>query len=437
MGAAASAAALAIIPRNVLGGAGHTPPSETVNLGCIGVGNRGWQLIQGMQHHNIVALCDVDARHLAQAADRFEKASTYRDFRRMLDRERKTLDAVTVATPDHVHVPASVMAMKMGKHCYTEKPLGHNVHEVREAARVAKRYGLATQMGNTGHSSRNYRGVVELIRAGTIGEIRQVHAWCDNDWDKPPRVVKDDGTLSWGDRPPTQKPPVPDYLHWDLWLGPAPYRPYHPAYHPVHWRGWWDFGNGRLGDMGCHLIDLPLTALDLTAPLTVEAEGPRRVGQQVAPRWLIARWTFPARGDRPPVEVTWYDGNKHPDLLKDLDPPESNYPWYVLFVGADGMLMAGMESFKLYPEEKFAGVRLARLPQAPSHADEWLAACKTGRPTGCRFGYAGPLTETVLLGTVAYRAGEKLAWDAENLKVTNCPVANRFIRRVYRDGWTL
>jgi len=429
MGAAASAAALAILPRHVLGGPA-TPPSETVNLGCIGVGNRGWQLVQGMQHHNIVALCDVDARHLAKAAGRFERANTYRDFRRMLDAEQKTIDAVTVATPDHVHVSASVMAMRMGKHCYTEKPLGHNVYEVREAARVAKRYGVATQMGNAGHSGHNYRGVVELIRAGTIGDIKEVHAWCENEWDTPPRVVSSGRR----DRPQAT-PPVPEYLAWDLWLGPAPYRPYHPAYHPMHWRGWWDFGNGRLGDMGCHLIDLPFTALDLTSPLTVEAKGPP-AHPESAPPWLISTWTFPARGGWPPVELTWYDGNQRPELLKELDPPDSRWPWYVLFVGADGMLISGIEAFKLYPEEKFAGVRLPRLPQAPSHADEWLAACKTGGPTGCRFGYTGPLTETVLLGTVAFRAGEKLAWDAASLTVTNCPAANRFIRRAYRQGWT-
>jgi hypothetical protein len=204
----------------------------------------------------------------------------------------------------------------------------------------------------------------------------------------------------------------------------------------MHWRQWWDFGNGRLGDMGCHLIDLPFTALDLRYPLTIEADGPP-AHPESAPTWLISKWTFPARGDRPPVELTWYDGNKRPELLKKVDPPDSNYPWYVLLVGAEGMLIAGMDTFRLYPEEKFAGLRRPRLSQGLSHADEWLAACKTGTPTGTDFGYSGPLTETVLLGTVAYRAGQKLEWDAENLKVTNCPEAERFIRRATRQGWTL
>lgn len=430
--AGAALAGFAVVPRHVLGGPGETAPSEKVNLAFIGVGNRGWQLVQGMQHHNVVALCDVDATFLAKAAGRFEKARTYRDFRKMLDAEQKRIDAVVVATPDHVHVVASVMAMKMGKHCYTEKPLGHNIHEVREAARVARRYGLATQLGNAGHAGHNYRGVVELIKAGTIGEVREVHAWCDNEWDEPPRVAK---TRRGRDRP-KDRPPVPEYLDWDLWLGPAPERPYHPAYHPISWRGWWDFGNGRLGDMGCHLIDLPFTALDLKAPATVETQGPKAHSES-APPWLISTWTFAAQGDRPPVELTWYDGNKRPELPSDVKPPDSRWPWFVLFVGADGMLIAGMEAFKLYPEEKFAGVRRPQVLRGPSHADEWLTACKTGGPTGCHFDYAGPLTETVLLGTVAHRAGEKLQWDAKAMKVTNCPVANQFLRREYRQGWTL
>jgi predicted dehydrogenase len=433
--AGAALARLAAVPRHVLGGAGHTPPSEKVNLACIGVGNRGWQLVQGMQHHNIVALCDVDEKYLGKASERYPGARKYNDFRKLLDWEENNVDAVVVATPDHVHVPATVMALKMGKHCYTEKPLGHNVYEVREATRVARRYGLATQLGNTWHSAHIFRSVVELIRGGTIGEVKEVHAWCDNEWEAPPRVAAGDGSRRGRDRP-KETPPVPAYLDWDLWLGPAPYRPYHPCYHPVQWRSWWDFGNGRLGDMGCHLIDLPFTALDLRHPLTVEADGPP-AHPESAPPWLISKWTFPARGDQPPVELTWYDGNKRPELLKEVAPPDSNYPWYVLLVGAEGMLIAGMDTFRLYPEEKFAGLRRPRLPQGPSHADQWLAACKTGTPAGTHFGYSGPLTETVLLGTVAYRAGQKLEWDAENLRVTNCPEAQRFIRRATRQGWTL
>jgi predicted dehydrogenase len=439
IGAAASAAALTIVTRHVLGGSGTRPPSEKLNIACIGVGGKGFDNnVRNVSTENIVALCDVDTKRAADAFEMFPEAKRYGDFRRLLEGERKNIDAVVVSTPDHVHIPASVMAMKLGKHVYCEKPLGQNIHEIRLATKVARESGVATQMGNGAHSGYNYRSVVALVKAGTIGEIKEVHAWCDNEWDTPPRVVADDGSLPWGDRQPQETPPVPEHLRWDLWLGPAPVRPYHPAYHPVSWRGWWDFGNGRLGDMGCHLIDLPFSALDLKYPLTVETEGPRRVGRQVAPRWLISRWTFPRRGDLPPVELTWYDGNKQPELLKEVNPPDSNWPWYVLFVGSKGMLIAGMNTFKLYPEDKFADVRRPQLsPRAIHHAQEWIAACKTGSPTGCHFGYSGPLTETVLLGTVAYRAGRKLEWDAESMKVTNCPEANRFVRREYREGWTL
>jgi len=439
IGTAASATAFMIVPRHVLGGSGETAPGEKLNIACIGVGGKGFDNVRNVSTENIVALCDVDMKRAADAFEMFPNTKRYSDFRRMLDKEARNIDAVVVSTPDHVHIPASVMAMRMGKHVYCEKPLGHNIHEVRLATEVARTSRVATQMGNAGHSSSSYRTAVMLIKAGTIGEVKEVHAWCENEWENPPRVVTDDGALSFGDQQPKEAPPVPEHLEWDLWLGPAPVRPYHPAYHPLHWRGWWDFGNGRLGDMGCHLIDLPFSALDLKYPLTVETEGPRHVGRQVAPRWLIAKWTFPRRGNLPPVEIMWYDGNQRPKLLKDVKPPDSNWPWYVAFVGTDGMLIAGMERFKLYPEDKFVGVKRPQLfPRGINHIQEWITACKTGSSTGTNFGYSGPLTETVLLGTVAYRAGEKISWGAKNLKITNNPQAERFIRREkYREGWTL
>ena len=240
---------------------------------------------------------------------------------------------------------------------------------------------------------------------------------------------------------PRRTPPVPEHLHWDLWLGPAPYRPYHPTYHPQNWRGWWDFGGGRLGDMGCHLFDMVFWALRLKSPLTVEAEGPRRVGREAAPRWLIARWTFAARGDQPPVTLTWYDGNKRPELPKEVNLPD--WPIAVLFVGTDGMLIYEFEvlppKYELHPKEKFADFQPPprTIPRSIGHVREWIEACKTGSPTTCNFDYSGPLTEAVLLGNVAYRVGEKLQWDPVNLKATNCPEADEFIRREYRKGWTL
>ncbi len=411
-----------VVPRHVLGGPGQTPPSQRVNLAAVGVGNRGWQVIRAMEPHNIVALCDVDARFLGKAAERYPKARTYRDFRRMLEKEEKHIDAVTIASTDHTHVPATVTAIRMGKHCYTEKPLGHNVYEVRVATEVARRYGVATQLGTGAHAGGNFRRVVEAIRAGVIGEVREVHIWCDQAWGNMDR--------------PKATPPVPAYLEWDLWLGPAPYRPYHPCYHPKAWRNWWDFGNGRLGDMGCHLLDLAFWALDLKYPETVEAHGPP-VHPESTPLWLIVRWTFPARGDRPPVTITWYDGNKRPPLQKEKNLPD--WPEGVLFVGTEGMLVSHWGRHELHPKAKFADYvpPPKTIPPSPGHAEEWLLACKTGGPTGCHFDYAGPLTETVLLGTVAYRTGRKLRWDPVNLKATNCPEADRFLRRPYRAGWTL
>ena len=433
--AAGAVSAAAVVPRHVLGGPGNTPPSEKLNIACIGVGGKGFDNVRNVMSENIVALCDVDTQRGAEAFKMFPKARQYRDYRVLFDKEEKNIDAVVVSTPDHHHIPCSVMAMRLGKHVYCEKPLGQNIGEIRLATRVAAETGVATQMGNTAHSSHNYRGVAKMIQDGVIGEIREVHCWCDNEWEPPPRVAAVGDRLRGRDRPKA-RPPVPAHLDWDLWLGPAPYRPYHPCYHPRQWRSWWGFGNGRLGDMGCHLLDLSFTALELRHPLTVEASGPL-AHPESAPRALVSKWTFPARGERPPVELTWYDGNKRPELLKEVAPPRSGYPWYVLFVGAEGMLIAGMDTFRLYPEEKFVGVRRPRVSRIGSHFDDWFEACKMGRPTGTRFDYAGPLAETVLLGVVAHRAGQKIEWDARRMRVTNVPEANRFVQRENRKGWEL
>ncbi|KPL05608.1 hypothetical protein AMJ85_11625 [candidate division BRC1 bacterium SM23_51] len=389
--------AFTIFPRHVLGGSGKTPPSEKLNIACIGVGGKGFDDVRNVMSENIVAICDVDTKHAAEAFKMFSKAKKYSDYRRMLDKEAKIIDAVVVATPDHVHIPASVMAMRMGKHVYCEKPLGQNITEIRLATKVARESGVATQMGNAAHTGYNYRSLTKMIKDGIIGQVKEVHCWCDQAW--PP-----------GDRP-KYNPPVPKHLKWDLWLGPAPVRPYHPTYHPDGWRNWWDFGNGRLGDMGCHMIDLPFMALDLKYPLTVEAESSKPAHKESAPGWLISKWTFGARSDLPPVELIWYDGN-----------------------------IADYGRFKLFPEDKFEGVRRPQLPRKPSHTDDWVESCKSNDPLrpGTNFSYAGPLTETVLLGIAAYRAGEKLSWDAKNLKIANNPQAERFIRRdKYREGWTL
>ncbi len=423
LGTAASLAALTIVPRHVLGGPGQKAPSEKLNIACIGVGGRGYPMAMNVSTENIVAMCDVDDKRAAKTFAEFPKAKRYRDYRKLLTVEDKNIDAVVIAAPDHVHIPISMMAMKRGKGVYCEKPLGHNVHEIRVATEMAAKCKVATQMGNEAHSGWNYRSVAAMIKAGTIGQVREVHCWCDQSW--PP-----------GDRP-KHRPPVPKHLKWDLWLGPAPVRPYHPCYHPLGWRQWWDFGNGRLGDMGCHMIDLPFMALDLKYPLTVETHSAGPAHKESSPRWLITHWTFPKRGDLPPVHLTWYDGIKRPPLQKKHNMPD--WPEGTIFVGSEGMMIADYGRFKLYPENKFKGVRRPPLePRSIHHQQEWIKACKTGRPTGSNFAYAGPLAETVVLGTVAHRAGMKLQWDPVNLKATNCPAADKFIRReTYRQGWTL
>ena len=423
VGAAASATALTIVPRHVLGGPGRTAPSEKLNIACIGVGGRGYPMAMNVSTENIVVLCDVDDRRAAKTFNQFPKARRYHDYRRMLDKEARNIDAVVICTTDHVHIPASVMAMKLGKGVYCEKPLGQNIHEIRVATELAAKCNVATQMGNESHSGYNYRSVARMIKAGTIGQVREAHCWCDQSW--PP-----------GDRPKAT-PPVPKHLKWDLWLGPAPVRPYHPCYHPQGWRYWWDFGNGRIGDMGCHMIDLPFMALDLKYPLTVETRSAGPAHKESAPGWMITSWTFPKRGKLPPVELTWYDGGKRPPLQKAHNMPD--WPEATILVGSEGMMIADYGRFNLFPAKKFAGVRRPRLGRMPSHAQDWIAACKAGKPTrpGCHFGYAGPLAETVLLGTVSYRAGRKLEWDPVKLKATNCPEADRFIRRENRKGWTL
>ncbi len=396
-------------------------PNETLNIGVIGTARRAAANIQGVQGENIVALCDIDDRLLGRARERFPKAKTYNDFRKLLD--QADIEAVVISTADHVHVPAALGALRRGKHVYVEKPLGHSVHECRAATELARKTGLVTQLGTQIHAGDNYRRVVELIQSQAIGPVREVHVWCGANW-------------SGGDRP-SETPPVPAYLHWDLWLGPAPERPYHPTYQPANWRRWWDFGNGTLGDMACHYMDLPFWALDLRYPTSVEAEGPP-VHPETTPPWLIVRYEHPAKGNRPALTLTWYDSGKRPKLLSEPGMPQ----WAngVLFVGDKGMLIADYRRHQLLPESNFRDFEPPKpsIPASIGHHAEWIAACKAGTPsTSCRFDYSGPLSEAVLLGNVAYRTGEKLAWDAANLKATNGSDAERYIRREYRKGWEM
>ncbi len=405
-------------------------PNEKLNIAGIGVGGRGAANVGGCAAENLVALCDVDEKRAAGTFNRFPKAKRYKDFRKMLSEMDKQIDAVVIGTPDHTHAPAGVMAMKMGKHCYCEKPLTHSVYEARMTAEVAKKNKLVTQMGTQVHAGNNYRRAVELVQSGAIGPVREVHVWLGANFGGPPVPT----SMSQPDAP-TDTPPVPKTLDWDLWLGPAPYRPYNPAYAPFGWRYWWAFANGQLGDFFCHYCDLAFWALKLRHPTTVESQGP--VHLESAARWTISRHEYPARENLPPVTLTWYNGGGYPQLVKEKNVPQ--WGSAVLFIGSHGMLIADYGKHLLLPESKYADFKRPEpfIPDSIGHHREWIEACKTGGQTTCNFDYSGALTEAALLSNVALRAGKKLQWDAENLKATNCPEADQFIRREYREGWTL
>lgn len=415
---------------NSLSRALDTSANEVLNIACIGVGGRGGADVNGVASQNLVALCDVDESRAAKSFDRFPKAKRFRDFRVMLDEIHPQIDAVVIGTPDHTHAPAGVMAMRLGKHCYCEKPLTHNVFEARMMTEIAKEKGLATQLGTQIHAGGNYRRAVELVQSGAIGSVREAHVWLGANFNGPP--VPEGGSQP---DAPTDEPPVPETLDWDLWLGPAAYRPYNSAYAPFAWRYWWNFANGQLGDFFCHYCDLAFWALDLKYPTAVEAQGP--VHPESTARWTIAKQEYPCRADLPEVTLHWYNGGPYPPLAKRLGL--TDWRNAVLFCGSDGYLISDYGKHKLLPEEKFANFQTPDpfIPDSIGHHAEWIDACKTGKRTTCDFSYSGPLTEAALLCNVALRTGKKLQWDAENLKAQGCPEADRLLRREYRKGWTL
>lgn len=422
-------------------GRSYASPNEKLNIAAIGLGGQGNSDLQQLKSQNIVALCDVDARALEKTAEKFPGAAKHRDFRKMLE-SQKDIEAVLVATPDHFHAPAAALALRLGKHVYCEKPLTHSVHEARVLRSLAAANPhLATQMGTQGHSYASLRRVVGLVKAGVLGPVRQAYAWSD-------RPIWPQGI----DRPATPQPPPPA-LDWDLWLGPAPERPYHPAYHPFKWRGWWDFGTMAVGDMGIHNMDPIFWALDLEAPEQVQAEGPPPHPES-GPVWSTLRYTFPARANHPPLALTWYDGMKGRDAegngLQNLPPldlvpgvdrlPKNGTIW----VGEKGTLLThdwAAQKYEFLPREKFENVEQTQtsVPLSPKgHYLDWVDAAKGSAPAGMSsFGYASRLTECVLLGNVSYRAGRPIRWDAANARIRECPEAERFLRRDYRAGWSL
>ena len=437
MGTAAAVTAFTIVPRSVLGGRRHVAPSEKLNIAGIGVGGRGGGDISAVSSENIVALCDVDWRTAGGTFRRYPDAKKYKDFRVMLDKEDKNIDAVVVATPDHVHAVASIAAMKRGKHVYCEKPLTHSVYEARLMAETARKHKVATQMGNQGQASPETRLICETIWDGAIGQVHEVHVWTD----RPLRGIND---VYWpqGVERPEDKPSAPDHIDWDLWLGPAPYRPYHPAYAPFKWRGWWDFGTGALGDIGCHRIDPIFRALKLGHPTTVSACC-TRVNDETYPVASRVSYEFPARGDLCPVRLHWYDGGMKPPRPKELEEGRDWGTNGLLFIGDKGKMVEN----RLIPEKRQRdyGKPPQKLERSPGHHQEWINACKGGKPAGSNFpDHAGTLAQVVLLGNLCLRpmikekmTRMKLHWDGEAMKVTNLPEANQYLHREYREGWSL
>jgi len=410
---------------------------QKLNLGIIGCGGRGGFAVEQSRGENIVAICDVAEDRLNRVGEQNPKARKYVDFRRLID-EAKDLDAITVATAEHTHAFATLWALKQKKHVYCEKPLTHSIQEARVIAAAAAKAKVATQMGTQIHASENYRRVVELVQTGAIGPVREAHVWVSRAWGwQTPELAKANSDIVSVQDRPSGSSPVPAGLHWDLFLGPAPERPFHEVYWPgPKWYRWWDFGSGTMSDMGSHLNDLPFWALKLHNPLTIEAEGPPP-HPEIAPASMLARYTYGPRGDMPPVTVTWHQGTMKPRYFTEGAIPK--WGMAILFVGDRGMLLSDYEKHVLLPEDKFKDFQRPAhfIPPSPGHFEEWLIACKTGKPTSSNFAYASELTIANHLGNVAYRTQKKLEWNQDRLKAKNVPEADRFIHKTYRSGWKL
>jgi hypothetical protein len=426
---AAAAFSFHLVPRCALGGPGHKAPGEKLNLAGIGVGGQGAGDLREMAGENIVALCDVDGKYAAHTFKTYPKAEVYKDYRVLLEK-RKDIDAVMIATPDHMHAPITVAALRAGKHVYVEKPMAHTIEEARVMTRVAKETGLVTQMGNNGHGGEGLRLTREWIQAGAIGPVREIHCWSD----RPGNWWKQDR-----DRP-GDRPPVPAGLDWNLWLGAAPQRPYHPWYCPVAWRGWFDFGTGALGDMAIHNMDPAFYALDLEAPTAVE---PRTspLKKESYPAWQILTYEFAAKGDRPAVKLTWYDGGKLPPRPAGLEADRRLEDNGIYFVGALGTILCGGWSGppRLVPESKMKDFHRPprTIPRSIGHRAEWIEACKQGKPEDAKagFAYSGPFTEALLVGNLASRLQKRIQWDGAAMRAVDAPEADAIIRKHYRDGF--
>ena len=427
-------------------------PNERMNVAAIGGGGKGHSDIGEMRNNgcNIVAICDIDKNQAGSAMKENPEAKFFFDFREMLEKMGKEIDAVTISTPDHTHAIATMMAMSMGKHVYTQKPLTHDVHEAR-ALTVAsqKHYKVVTQMGNQGTAEPGLRQAVEEVQSGTIGNVKEVHVWTNRPvWPQGTGAVLQHKGVQAALRGKGGPAELPEHIKWDLWLGTAPERAYDPIYHTFKWRGWWDYGTGALGDMACHTANMAFMACKLGYPTSVEAEMSEYNGETF-PMWSVVRYEFPERNGLPALKWTWYDGGadkpawvnkKLKDLAHGMNIPDSGS----LLLGDKGTLFSPNDygaKYVLLPENKFQGVKTPaqRLPRAPGNSNyrEWVEACRANKPELCmsNFGYAGPLTETVVLGCVAMRAGKRIEWDGPKMKITNDEKANAFLKREYRQPW--
>jgi predicted dehydrogenase len=431
----AAGSAPLIVPRHVIAGSGGVPPSEKLTTAHIGVSGQGGGVlaeIGGFSEVQVVGLCDADEGRLRGAAEKYPMAQQHRDWRKMLD-SQKDIDAVVIATPDHHHAPAALTAMLQGKHAYVEKPLAHTIQEARLMGEVAKRMKVVTQMGNGGHSGDGLRRWKEYYDAGAIGVAKEVHVWSD----RPGNWWGTQGTPR-----PTDLPPVPATLDWDLWIGPAPMRPYHPSYHPMQWRGYWDFGCGALGDMAVHNADPAYYVLGLGAPDWVEAETGES-NNETFPTWSIVTWHFAAAGNRPEVTMKWYDGGKRPEHVPFIDPNQNLGDNGLIIVGDKAAMYGGSHASppRLSPNETHAStpVPARTILRSPGHRIEWVRAALAGKPEDSMSGfwYSAPFTESLLTGLLAVRFQKRIEWDAAAMKATNCPEADPVIRKAYREGWKL
>jgi len=433
---AAAFAGMTILPGHVISGFGHVAPSDKLNIACVGIGGMGRSNLANIKNDNIVALCDVDWREASTRIFKlYPEAKQYKDYRVMLDKQ-KDIEAVIVATSDHTHAVISMEAMKRKKHVFTQKPLTHTVFEARALAKAAKEYKVATQMGNQGQASDGPRRLREMIWDGVIGPVREVRVWTDRPNNGLFRTYWPQGVPK-----PMETPPVPSELDWDLFIGPAPMRPYHPAYHPFSWRGWWDFGTGALGDIGCHSLDPIFRALKLKYPTSIQAVS-TLANEESYPLSSVVRYEFPERGDMPPVTLTWYDGGMRPMQIPEMEEGMKMGAGGTLYIGDKGKILDD----KILPMSLRNSYTLpkAYIPSSPGHELEWINACKGGAAAGSDFEWAGPLTETVLLGNIALRkelketlSGRLLKFDPEKFSFPDLPEADKFLHTQYREGWSL